>query len=170
MTMKVFNVNDVLNAADVNEYLVNVILAVKSGGTSLNSSTTMVADPDLSVTLSPNKSYLLDTTIVFTSPSAAQFKFAFNFPAGSVFVGYAQFSSLSGGFYGTAYSTAGSTLSTANVASSIGGGIDDFVFVRGLLITAGTGGGFTLKWAQNVSNGGNTTVRDKSSMLLTRVS
>jgi hypothetical protein len=171
MAMKQFSVGDPLGSADVNEYLVNTIWVPKTGATTISSSTAFANDPDLTTTLAPSKTYFLEATIVFTSPSAAGFKCAFNFPAGALFVGYCLFSTISGGQYSNTFSTAGgaATLSGPVVAGSLGGSLDDFVAFRGLLQTLGTGGGFTFKWAQNISNGGSTIVRDKSSMLLNRV-
>jgi len=167
VAMKVFTEPSVLGAADVNEYLVNVKWAFKPSATTRINTTTPANDPDLTLTVDPNKSYWLELVAPFTSIAAAGFKFSFAAPAGSVFTGGFLYSANGITALGT-YSSAG-LLITANIATtSTGSGADDLITVRGSLVTAGTGGGLTYQWAQNTSNGGNTTVRAGSVMSLQR--
>jgi hypothetical protein len=168
--MKVFTEPSVLGAADTNEYLVNTKWATKPSATTRINTTTLANDPDLTLQTDPNKMYWLELIAPFTSPTAAGFKFSFAAPAGSVFTGYALY--LSGGNPTVVvYEPVSALLITSNVImATSGGGVDDMVTIRGSLVTAGTGGGLTYQWAQQTSNGGNTTVRAGSVMYMRRVS
>jgi hypothetical protein len=168
VAMKVFTEPSVLGAADVNEYLVNTKWAFKPSATTRINTTSLANDPDLTLQTDPNKTYWLELIAPFTSIAAAGFKFSFAAPAGSVFTG--QFMTSIGPSIG-AYEPVAALLITSNIATtSSGGGVTDLITVRGSLVTAGTGGGITYQWAQNTSNGGNTTVRAGSVMYMRRVS
>lgn len=169
MTMKVF-APGVLGSADVNEYLVNTKYAEKANGTNRVSTTTLTADPDLQIHLDTNKTYWMELIAPYTSPSAAGFKYSFFVPSGTVFTGYALFTGGTGTPSIYTYSAAGQLI-TANVfMASAGASVDDIIVVRGTLDTAGSAGNIGYQWCQNTSNGGTTTVRAGSAMLIRRVS
>jgi hypothetical protein len=170
MAMKVFAVTDGAAASDVNEYMVNTKWAFKPGATTRNNTTSLANDPDLTLQTDPNKTYWLELIAPFTSIAAAGFKFSFAAPAGSVFTG--QFMTVIGGLVSVGvYEPVSALVITSNISTtSSGAGVDDLITVRGSLVTAGTGGGLTYQWAQQTSNGGNTTVRAGSSMYMRRVS
>jgi hypothetical protein len=145
------------------------VTVIKPGGTNRSSTTTLTDDPHLTVTLAASTSYWLELCAAITSPAAADFKWDFTFPAGLTFTGYSVVSvtggaSLAGGIW----SPANNALSVPGICNTTGGGVDDFVSVHGMLTTAGTAGAFTWRWAQFVSDPGNTAVRAGSSMIVQR--
>ena len=171
MAMKVIADNTTASAADANEYFVNTKYTEKAAGTNRVSTTTLTADPDLQIHLDTNKTYWMELIAPYTSPSAAGFKFSFFVPSGTVFTGYALFTGGTGTPSIFTYSAGGGNLITANIfMASAGAGVDDIVIVRGTLDTAGSAGNIGYQWCQNTSNGGTTTVRGGSAMLIKRVS
>lgn len=170
MPLPVYNVGDIPGANDFNEIFVNTKWAVKPSATTRINTTSPANDPDLQLAVETNKSYWLELIAPFTSIAAAGFKFSFAAPAGSVFTGYALLW-IAGTLSMFAYEPVSGLVITSNVTTaSNGGGVDDLITVRGSLVTAGTAGNLTYQWAQQTSNGGNTTVRAGSSMYLRRVS
>lgn len=168
MAMKVFNVGDVLGAADVNEYLVNTRFAVKPSDTSRNTTTTFANDPDLTVAVDANKSYALEMFLNYTAQAGQDLKYTFSVPASA---------SLNGGVNGLfvasttfALQPYDSTFTVTSTVSLLGQTVfDTSARISGILATAGTAGSITLRWAQNTSGGNNTIVRAGSYMLLRRV-
>jgi hypothetical protein len=165
--MKIFNVGDVLTASDTNEYLVNTRFVIKPGDTSRNTTTTMTNDPDLSVAADAGKSYLTEVLVQYGATIGADIKATFTVPAGATFSGQ-----LTGQGAGTSYLANGvdAGFPVTGTFSMNGGGAFDLGFrLSGVLVTDGSAGNLTLKWAQNTSNAANTTVRAGSFMLLRRV-
>jgi len=172
MAMKVFNVGDVLAAADVNEYLVNTLYADKPSDTSRASTTTIANDPDLTLPVGASKKYELDMQVVYTAVnSTGDLKFVFTVPASAVFTG-----SLFGVAIGSSalafppYQASG-LLITGPAQTVAGGGIaQNALRVSGILAVAGTSGSITFQWAQGTSNATPTVVKQGSYMRLRRVS
>lgn len=162
MSDKSFDVEQRLNTL-----IAGRVTVIKPGGTNRSSTTTLTADPHLTVTLDANTSYWLELCVALTSPAAADFKWDFTFPSGLTFTGYSV-ASVAGVANVLVWSPGGNALSVAGAFSTQGGGLDDSVGVRGMLTTAGTGGAFTWRWAQNTSDAGNTSVRAGSSMSIQR--
>ena len=171
MAMKVFPVNTVLGAADVNEYLVNAKFAAKPNTTTITSQAVPAPDPDLQLQLDSNKTYWIELCAPFNTVAAAGVKYNFSAPAGAVLTGYAQI--LDPSLQATSiytYDPAAANLVGQNITFTSGGSIGDYlVAVRGTLATAGTAGNFIFQWSQNTSNGGQTVVRGGSCMLIRRV-
>ena len=171
MPMQVFTVGQVLAAADVNEYLVNTRYAAKASDTNRISTTTLAADPDLTLPADANKSYLLELFLQYSSASAAGLKYNFTFPSGATLNGGAVSQLIAAGTQLTTYDQSGSFGPGVTItATALGIGLDNWIQVRGILVTSGTAGAFTLQWAQSASTASNTTVRAGSAMLLRRVS
>src|SRR5258708_11753333 len=87
MAMKIFNVGDVLGAADVNEYLVNTRVGVKPADTSRTSNAVLTADPDMVVTADASKTYEMLVTAVFNGPTAGGFQCNMICPNSTTFTG-----------------------------------------------------------------------------------
>jgi hypothetical protein len=116
--------------------------------------TTLTSDTHLVVTLLANKTYAIRGACWFDTTAAADFKYRFTFSGTLLYIQHVQFA-------------AGSSLVTDSVDVTAG--------VTQTLIGAGTTGGhfefdaiavvdgsnrtFTLQWAQNTSDAGNTTLR-----------
>jgi hypothetical protein len=157
MALPVYTVGQVLNASDANLWFVPLVI-VKPGDTGRNTTTTPTADPDLTIALAINCTYRIDGRLLITGPSAAGVKWNFSVPASST--GF--WSAMDLGGLGTAYGAnqAYSTISTS-VAVDYG--------IRAIVATAGSTGNFTLNWAQNSSNGTNTTVKANSLFSIRRI-
>ncbi len=151
--------------ARLNVLIGSRVAVAKPSSTTRTSTTTLTADPHLTGTLAANTSYWLELCAVVTGPAAADFKWDFTFPSGLTFTGYA-LASGAGAPLVQSWSPGANALSVAGVTGTAGGGADDTVSVRGMLVTSGTSGTFTWRWAQLVSDPGNTIVRSGSSMLL----
>src|SRR5260370_21020930 len=164
--MKVFPVNTVLGAADVNEYLVNTKFAVKPNATTITSQAVPAPDPDLQLQVDSNKTYWIELCAPFNTAAAAGFKYNFSAPAGSILTGYAQI--LDPSLQATSiytYDPAAANLVGQNITFTTGGSVGDYlVAVRGTLVTAGTAGHFVFQWSQNTANGGQTRDRGGSCM------
>ena len=172
MAMKVFTVTDGAAAADVNEYMVNTKYAAKPSGTIRSNTATTAIDPDLQLQVDTNKSYMIEVFLLFNSSVTANFKYRFNAPAGAVLYGSVLAYYVGGTGPGiTGYHTAGSNAVLYNTPQSIAGQ-DPFnspVRISGVLNTAGTGGGFSVAWSQDTSNGFSTQLLSGSFMLVRRV-
>jgi hypothetical protein len=155
------------NAARIDALAASRVVVFKPAGTTRTATTTLTADPDLTVTLAANTAYWLELCAIVSGPVAASFQWDFTFPSGLAFTGYALVSG-AGSPLVQSWSAGANALSVPGVTGTAGGGADDAVSVRGLLTTGGTGGAFTFRWAQLVSNAGNTTVRIRSSMSVQR--
>lgn len=172
MTMKVFNVGDVLAAADVNEYLVNTRYALKTADTSRTSTTTLTADPDLVVVADANKIYEMLIMMVYNGPTAGGFKFDVTVPSGTTFAG-ALWQVSSAGTFAAAAVLSPSGLTLAGITGfhfTATTGSDQAAYIMGTLDTAGTGGNVTVRWAQDTSSGTSTKLLTGSSARLRRVS
>ncbi len=173
--MKVFVDSVPLPASDINEYLVNTIYAIKPADTIRSNTTTVNADPDLSVNLVSAHSYRLDVVILYDSSTTAGFRFRFFASAGVVLYGLANgvFAGSPGVWWRIPYG-----LLPAQGQQGLGDNqvlvgedpFDSVATVSGILVTGANGGSFSFAWAQNVANAFNTTVRTGSSMYLRRVS
>ena len=176
MTLKTFNVNDVLNAADVNEYLVagKTQFVTKPSNTNRASTTTPTIDPDLLLQVDANKTYEVEVYLQLISVAAAGFKWRFNAPAGAVLYGnWTNMVPIPGsgtGQMGLAYDPALNLFNATQNITTFDFGLVTFIRVSGILTTAGTASGFSLAWSQQTSNGTNTQLLAGSSMLIRRVS
>ncbi len=168
MAMKTFSVGDVLNAADANEYLVNVKFAVKPNDTSRASTTTPANDPDLSVAVDANKSYEVQVWLQYLAQNTPNLKVEFTVPGSATFAG-ASFNVGAGGS-AVGINAQDAALPITGPAHIAGlSPFDGAYYLTGILTTAGAAGNFTLQWAQDTSSGLTTTIRGGSAMLLRRV-
>ena len=154
-----------LSASDVNTWFVPIV-AVKVADTSRSSTTTLTADPELSVTIpSAGTWYLLcylnyegaavgtgDLKIRVTSVGSLRYHAIYQGAGGAANVG----STYQGGGTPSGFATAG--------AGTLCGGT-----IHGTLVTA-TSGTTGLDWAQNTSNATATTLHAGSAMMLQRIS
>jgi hypothetical protein len=160
-----WTVGEVLAAADVNAWFVPLV-AVKTGDTSRTSTTTLAADPDLSIAVPTAGTWALHaywnyeggtmnasdlkTQLVFAA-GTLRYHYVFQGPGGSANVG----STYSGG------STV--ALATQGALALCG------ATVNGTIVTA-TSGTLTLNWVQNTSSGTATVMHAQSAMHLQRIS
>lgn len=126
--------------------------ARKTASTSRASTITPAADPHLAVSVEANATYNVIAQLAWRPSGSGGFRFDFTGPSGAemIFIDNDSGSSLAIGDDLTFNVTVGAT-------------------IGGTLITAGTAGTLTLRWAQNVSNATNTTLNEHSSLWLRRV-
>jgi hypothetical protein len=167
MAKPVFVTNDVPSASQVNDWFVNILFATKATQTGRNTTTTLADDPDLTLPVVANATYLAQILLRHNSQPAGDFKWTMLGPAGASFdhVG-GTIQSLGSVFTDDQEISGqlGDVFSSAGIA-----GVNTPIRLEGLLITAGTAGNFKLQWAQLTSNAGNSTLLANSFMSLRRV-
>jgi hypothetical protein len=144
------------------------IAVYKTADTGRNTTTTMTADPDLVLPVASSSIYHITGCIFYTgNATSADFKFTFTLPAGASGYYFPCRQNLSGNFTGSF----GNQWTDTATANTTGTGVANLmvVYVDGFLTTAGTAGNLTLSWAQNTSNGTNTTVKQNSILAAQRV-
>lgn len=127
------------------------LYVTKASSTSRNTTTTVTSDPNLTLTVAANATYVVDCTVVWTNGGGG-FRCAWTGPAGATMVW-------------TDNDGAGNgTISTQSTFSATVG-----TTLKGALVTSGTSGTFALQWAQNTSNAANTTLLAGCYLWLRRV-
>lgn len=165
MAVPVWVPGQVLTASDVNNWLVPQGV-VKPSGTPVTSSTTVISDPDLVLPVVASATYIFECYLGFTATSGGDLKWTWAVPAGASLLYEAVHNE--GGATGLNNSTL--TYSDANTILGAGAGATvEAVAMRGNLVVAGTAGNLQLRWAQNTSNAGATTIRAQSHLWLQRI-
>lgn len=135
----------------------------------VNNSTTLVNDSHLLVAVEANTNYAVETNVFFSSGATPDIKFAFTYPALSVFswmgIGYLDTSiTFQINMTSSAYQSASGT------TQSYGGGGDfPTAQLKGFLRVGATAGNLQLQWAQNTANASNTLVKQDSWMKIEKV-
>ena len=163
----------VLAAADVNSYFVPTAV-IKPSSTSRSSTTTLTADPALTITLAAGGTYEFRCMLIYNGPSAAGYLgWNWTIPSGG-FMGYLATYAIEGGGGDQGYQigqVAGVELGAASVngpAWTSGTSQPWIAYMTGI-VGGGTGGAMTLDWAQFASNGTATTVQQNSYIAATRI-
>jgi hypothetical protein len=170
--MKVFNVGDVLAAADVNEYLVNTKFAFKPADTPRTSNTTLTADPDLTLAVDASKTYLLETVVNFYNGggTTGNIQYSFSLPASAhLYGGTWGRDGTTGDTASASYDQAAQAFPALGAATWSAAVFDQPILIHAVLVTGASAGSITLNWAQDASSGTATTVREGSFMFLRRV-
>jgi hypothetical protein len=144
----------------------------KAGDTSRASTTASAADPDLTMAVEANATYIVDGLLVYGADPTADFKMGFTGPASAVFTWSCT------GQDGTQTGTSSPVITDAQA-------IGTFAYIlggrstgntgkmtgrlRGTLTVAATAGTFSLVWAQQVSSATATILYTGSFMRLLRV-
>lgn len=157
-----FTAGERLTASTLNEAL--TLSAAKGADTARTISTTLTADPDLTVAVLANSLYVCRFSLVYkgAATNTGDLKFGFSVPSGAAFAG---------GFIGVtnplgAY-LASVTASSILVSYSNGTGNPLWCQVTATLTTSATAGNLTLTWAQNTSSATATTLMAGSSLQVT---
>lgn len=128
-------------------------------------STTLVNDSALFVSVAANTLYDLSLRLIINTNATANFKYQFSAPAGSTSSAHL--------FTGNATTAAGVLQGPADAIAStsavVGIAADQVVLVQGWVLTGGSAGTLTLKWAQNVLNASTTSVKTGSTIRLDQV-
>jgi len=160
----VFNVGDVLAAADVNTWLAP-LAGVKSANQVISSQTTLINDADMRIAVAANSLYDFHVHLRYASPTGGDWKSSMTVPAGAS----AKFNRI--GINASGTFTGGADVDDTQTVTSQGAGAAtpqqaDFF---GWLVTAGTAGNLIFQWAQNTSNAGNTTLYQYSFLTARRI-
>lgn len=139
--------------------LAPAIVVHKTADTSRNTTTDLVADPDLTTTLKANTDYACTAEIWVNSGATPDFKWVFSATDGSF------------NFTATHAAVASGGNMVADVGNKdivsdfmVGLGVPSLLLVSLRILTGGSGGTFSFDWGQNTSNGGATIVHQISRM------
>lgn len=129
----------------------------KTSNQQVTSSTTLVNDTQLVLTLTANSIYMIDGFVAYDGAfNAGDFKADWSAPAGAT-IYWAVNGPATGG--GALYASNTVSIGTVQTAGTYGtGGAQTSLNPKGLVTTAGTGGSLQFRWAQNTSNATATTV------------
>ncbi|MFJ8687200.1 hypothetical protein [Micromonospora wenchangensis] len=146
--------------------LLNSPTAWKTADTSRSSTTTLAADPDLTVPVIAGATYMLSAYIAHTYDAACDFKFSWSGPAGATMTNWqADWRTTDGTEISGAFAAIGSVVPI----TSGSGTLSQPLWAHGVLIIGGTAGTFALTWAQNTSSANAAIVRAGSTLRLERV-
>jgi hypothetical protein len=160
-------VGDYPSSAELNTLI--PISAIKSADQTVNNSATLVNDTSLVWAMNANVKYRFAITVVYSSNTTANFKFALAIPSGARldfgYAGYVVGGTNTALFQGDVNDTA-----TAGTPFAVAGivGIDASLFIHGIVTVVGAGN-LQFKWAQNTANVSNTIVRGGSSGTLQQI-
>ena len=167
MAVKQWSVGDVLSAADLNVWTVPIV-ATKTVDTGRNTTTTMTADPELQISVAAGASYAVEAVAAYKGGTngSSDMQCTLTVPAGTT--GFFQcFRRLVSGLsFAGDYKAFGA----ASDAATNGTTQNQVVLIKSIVTTAGTAGTVAFSWAQNTSNGTNTTVLTGSSLVAQRIS
>ncbi|MGH8575350.1 MAG: hypothetical protein ACREXJ_00190 [Gammaproteobacteria bacterium] len=131
----------------------------KTTDTTRSSTTTLAADPHLTLDIDANAVYLLTFRAAVQSPAAADLKWDWSLPASATMHHYT---------YAVTGGTGSFTPATSSITLATTGGADG-VIIYGTIITGATAGNVTWRWAQAVSDAGSTIVLAGASLHLIRI-
>ena len=166
MAVPTWTPGQVLTSGDVNSWFVPVT-AVKPADTGRNTTTTMTADPDLQVSVAANCNYHVKAIIQYKGGTngASDAQFTITVPASSTGFYLAIRRQITGPLTTNIDWTA---FGSATNAGTNGTGVTLPLVLEASLTTAGTAGTVAVGWAQNTSNGTNTTVIAGSQLIVQR--
>lgn len=164
MAVKQWNTGDVLTAADLNSWTVPLV-GIKSADQTISSQTTFVNDADLRVSMAATATYEYRAYLRYDSPAGGDFKISMSVPAGA------------NTFYEVIRQNLGNTFGSnvdqqaSDNISCLGSGAGTIInaVMTGICFTTGTSGNLIVQWAQNTSNAGNTTLRQRSYITARRI-
>lgn len=163
MPVHVFSVGEVLSAANVNSWLAPTAV-YKTSATTRQSTTTLTADPDLTLTVAANAVYQFQALILCSSGSGQAYKWTLALTGGATGTLNYMWGNVDG--WTTLPQTAGAS---QNVATPAGVGSDRTHLINGIAVITGTGGAVTYQWAQQTSGAFNTVTDTNSYMIMQRI-
>lgn len=166
MAIPLATVGQVLTADFVNQWLVP-LAAYRTSTQSVTSSTTLVNDNALSVSVAANAVYLVELGLYYDGDTAGDLKTGWTTPAGATIS-----DALALGLSTTAAaSTDDFTSGSSSVPSfgALGAGVRCAALFKYLLTTAGTSGTLQFQWAQNTSSATATIMHAGSYLIAQRV-
>lgn len=144
----------------------NAPTAYKVADTSRSSTTTLTADPDLTVSVLANAVYVVDLYVSHTYDAAADFKFSWSGPAGATMTNWtADWRTTDGAEVSGSFATLGAVVPI----TSASGSLSQPIWAHGVLVVGSPSGTFAWTWAQNTSSANPATVRAGSLLRLERI-
>jgi hypothetical protein len=129
----------------------NWVTAHKAADTDIQNDTTVNDDPDLQLAVTSGKTYLIDGLILFDTAANADFKYTFTIPGGTMDIATQVMNKGSGTSEESDHFSTSGTDNTVLLGNANGG----IIFVRGRIVLTSSGD-FKLRWAQNTSQGTDT--------------
>ncbi|MFH8804044.1 hypothetical protein ACH4F6_31400 [Streptomyces sp. NPDC017936] len=148
------------------------LFAYKPSNTSRASTTSATADPHLTFTVEANTVYTLSGLLIFDGHDSGDLKIGFTAPAGTTGSWWPGGPDSSSAAAFAAYPRWGAltdVTSSTMAIGTIGAGTILAAEPKGLVVTSGTPGTFSLVWAQNTSNATATVLRTHSWLRLDRM-
>lgn len=135
--------------------------ASKGADTARTSTTTLAADPDLSVTLAANSVYIVGLLLLYKggTTGSSDLKFSWSLPSAATLAG-----EYMGIFNPIGLISTPITGSSVTVTYTNGTGNSYPVTIEATVTTSSTAGTFALTWAQNTSSGTATTLMAGSNL------
>lgn len=143
------------------------LFARKTGTQSVTSSTTLVTDTALSVTVQANATYQVVVVLNYGGAAAGDIKVLVRCPTSASFTGFAS------ALITTAASQQDTQVAPYTENASVGWGAlgsgSQYGRIEGVAVIASTAGTMSIEWAQNTSSSTSTQVFAGSYLMLTRV-
>lgn len=133
--------------------------AYKTADTTRTATTTLADDPHLTLAVEANSIYIFNSRLFMTSPTTADFKYGFSVPSGGS-MKWQMANNPSTDYYTEATSITRSTAGSPNTNT---------VAYTGVIVTSSTSGEFTLQWAQDTSDAGNTILEQYSFLKIEKI-
>ena len=163
----VWAVGQILDASDVNTWLIPT-MAVKTVDTGRASTTSPVADPELTLALAANSTYTYDLLVHYTGGTngSSDAQFGFTAPAGALGFSFCIRYQISGlTFNSILIPTFGTFINagTNGTTNPVG------FWAHGSIKVGSTAGALAFVWSQNTSSGTATTVKGGSYLTAQRI-
>jgi len=149
---------------------VRPLYARKTADETVNGSASLQNDDHLAIVLAASATYEIDVQLFYSSASTPDIKFALTFPTGATCswapIGYkSDGTNFEAEFRTSTWQAAsGTSNAVAGTAATY-----DAALIKGIIRVGSTAGTLQVQWAQNTSNGSNTTVKADSSLVARRL-
>jgi len=170
MAVKTFVPGEVLTASDVNKFLAENLVAIKSVDETVTSSAVLQNDDALVVALLANSVYWVDLLLVIDAGGTPDIQIGFTGPSGTTLALAAHSIQTGGATDGDTKLVVVNALSTGFPFGGLGAGVISGLLASGRVSVGGTPGNLQLQWAQNVSNATATIVKAGSVLRATLIS
>jgi hypothetical protein len=136
---------------------------IKSVDQTVNNSSTLVNDDELTVALSANKRYMIWMNVFFVSSNTPDFKCSLTLPSGTTQ------KVISNDLHGFSTSEGFTDDPTTTTVQSLTITAEFSLIFQGYVLTSGTAGNLTLQWAQASADASDTDVKAGSSLIVFEV-
>lgn len=144
-----------LTVATIAQPIVQTVL--KTADQTVNNSIVLVDDTHLLLSVAANSTYLVEVTAFYTATINANIEWGWTVPASATMR------------WGVHYTTEAKTQADTLTGAALGTTTYAYHTLIGTLVTAGTAGTLRLRWAQDIAEATNTTMRTSSWMRLTKI-